>query len=252
MTTVYPRECGATIASVDQAHRTSTTGSIPASAGQPCRYQRHRLHVGTGSIPASAGQPIKSHATLFRIPHSGLSPRVRGNHPLARANPPMTGSIPASAGQPHRRRTRRTRRRVYPRECGATIRHTVRIPSYEGLSPRVRGNRYALYTLSVRCGSIPASAGQPRPLSPPPPAAWVYPRECGATLVGPSTSSTYGGLSPRVRGNQYFIRVDTPSTGSIPASAGQPHIRRCPSRRHPVYPRECGATGQSSYGNIHA
>ena len=70
----------------------------------------------------------------------------------------------------------------------------------------------------------------------------VYPRVCGGTChAWPPTSDRYG-LSPRVRGNppEYVTAID--SSGSIPACAGEPLLRRRPCIVHSVYPRVCGGT----------
>ena len=116
---------------------------------------------------------------------------------------------------------------VYPRECGAT---GCRVPpghKLVGLSPRVRGNPKAAASVVVPFGSIPASAGQPVPISETYRLTPVYPRECGATH--------------RCRYWRHLHRR------SIPASAGQPSPPRSPPAYSPVYPRECGATESNCY-----
>ena len=83
---------------------------------------------------------------------------------------------------------------VYPR---GFARH-----AFQGLSPRVRGNRALILGSLLISGSIPASAGEPRI------EIWhtkqeaVYPRECGGTSPVLSAGMTLLGLSPRVRGNR--------------------------------------------------
>ena len=192
--------------------------SIPASAGEPrtpwCRMYLSSVYprecggtrgrgspggLGGGSIPASAGEPSKS----------GLE-----------VSPER--SIPASAGEPWPSRCSASPRSVYPRECGGTHRQPRQRPRNAGLSPRVRGNRLAIRQSRDPLRSIPASAGEPSPLTRQRSYHTVYPRECGGThhwYVGPLSSS---GLSPRVRGNpggqEQLVIVD----GSIPASAGEP------------------------------
>ena len=53
------------------------------------------------------------------------------------------------------------RRGVYPRACGGTEGVTRLKFLYEGLSPRLRGNLGDRGVDEVRCGSIPAPAGEP-------------------------------------------------------------------------------------------
>ena len=140
-------------------------------------------------------------------PEHGLSPRVRGNRGGVGYAMALTGSIPASAGQPSTSATSTSPRWVYPRECGATsIIH--RTPSgWGGLSPRVRGNPLSAHPVRPQIGSIPASAGQPSAAIGLRPWAWVYPRECGATMSGLDNKIVDDGLSPRVRGNHLICRT---------------------------------------------
>ena len=53
---------------------------------------------------------------------SGLSPRVRGNHPLQGTDELIGGSIPARAGEPTIFGRSTTASGVYPRACGGTPR----------------------------------------------------------------------------------------------------------------------------------
>ena len=193
-------------------------GSIPAHAGQPSgregldrradglsprmrgnRGQHGRAHAPQRSIPAHAGQPgevnlIRSlqrvypracGATWFPLwltPElDGLSPRMRGNRSWRAPETHKPRSIPAHAGQPGVVRLDVFKGRVYPRACGATPGRRSCLPRCVGLSPRMRGNPLPSNVCGVRCGSIPAHAGQPLRLH----------RMLGMRW----------GLSPRMRGN---------------------------------------------------
>ena len=112
--------------------------------------------------------------------------------------------------------------RVYPRECGGTQMWEVFNPDGDGLSPRVRGNRWLVNMLRLCIWSIPASAGEPRIHMYLSHAAPVYPRECGGTDLMFSVFGTFEGLSPRVRGNQPHAHGQRRCRRSIPASAGEP------------------------------
>ena len=133
----------------------------------------------------------------------GLSPRVRGNLDGALQEISKTGSIPACAGEPPSARSSAARVRVYPRVCGGTVVLRSLGGTYEGLSPRVRGNRNGSHLRKLRPGSIPACAGEPVGICP----------LCGFE----------GGLSPRVRGNREGHGSGHGGRGSIPACAGEPH-----------------------------
>ena len=71
------------------------------------------------------------------------------------------GSIPASAGEPLVGGYSLHRGRVYPRKRGGTCVPPGPGQTPLGLSPQARGNpRWSIHPWE-RCGSIPASAGEP-------------------------------------------------------------------------------------------
>ena len=95
-------------------------------------------------------------------------------------------------------------------------------PYSDGLSPRVRGNRFRAERNLEGLRSIPARAGEPRggltvwnPIE-------VYPRACGGTGARKHRNPKRHGLSPRVRGNRFLHFVALKVVRSIPARAGKP------------------------------
>ena len=155
-------------------------------------------------------------------------------------------SIPARAGEPcWNARTRRLPT-VYPRACGGTPYMMSPRMRQPGLSPRVRGNRYAELVQRLARGSIPARAGEPLPAGLPLWSAVVYPRACGGTACGLGQAFDGGGLSPRVRGNPSNFVAGVTEHGSIPARAGEPHRLHVCRQASTVYPRACGGTTLSS------
>ena len=130
--------------------------------------------------------------------------------------------------------------------CGGTLRRVLFAMTYQGLSPRVRGNRVDRGRRCVRQGSIPACAGEPsihRSLA----IDWrVYPRVCGGTCVDGITLSVHTGLSPRVRGNPAERTSARAFSRSIPACAGEPTVIALILNSTKVYPRVCGGTDESS------
>ena len=233
---VYPRECGGTslpIGDIDRhsglsprvrgnrrrtLRRSSRSGSIPASAGEPSGYGDEWQHLGV--YPRECGGTTVRLAS--RSPRRGLSPRVRGNRYFDSAPPTADGSIPASAGEPGWACNRRATTGVYPRECGGTLIEFSEAGDHRGLSPRVRGNPRRATPGSGRPGSIPASAGEPWAAAFADGTDRVYPRECGGTVLPASVGSAGSGLSPRVRGNPRLRLFPAAFLGSIPASAGEP------------------------------
>ena len=111
-------------------------GSIPACAGEP----RSRQFCGTFNAvyPRVCGGTRNRHPPQRQRP--GLSPRVRGNRALPLSYPASLGSIPACAGEPRALLPVYGVIKVYPRVCGGTSKCSSGHESYEGLSPRVRGN----------------------------------------------------------------------------------------------------------------
>ena len=131
---------------------------------------------------------------------------------------------------------------VYPRVCGGTPGRKASIKEMMGLSPRVRGNRFLPLLLRRRERSIPACAGEPiRNFHWGPPMT-VYPRVCGGTQYSPVSASSPSGLSPRVRGNRYQLRLPDQFRRSIPACAGEPSRPAACRLSGRVYPRVCGGT----------
>ena len=111
---------------------------------------------------------------------------------------------------------------VYPRTCGGTCGCDDAVMDQQGLSPHVRGNhRMPARDIPV-FGSIPARAGEPVSIRRHRGMTWVYPRTCGGTRLPAQLALAFGGLSPHVRGNLRTSRQVQPSTGSIPARAGEP------------------------------
>ena len=119
---------------------------------------------------------------MSALSRPGLSPRVRGNRADGNIATVDTGSIPACAGEPRIPGLPAAKQKVYPRVCGGTDFTFFDGQSYQGLSPRVRGNRSRPRLCRRRPGSIPACAGEPcsAPCSNTGPR--VYPRVCGGTI----------------------------------------------------------------------
>ena len=73
------------------------------------------------------------------------------------------------------------KREVYPRERGGTSPLWIFPISFQGLSPRTRGNLAGAGGRPPVRGSIPANAGEPKRSPPATGACGVYPRERGGT-----------------------------------------------------------------------
>ena len=151
------------------------------------------------------------------------------------------GLIPASAGQTTWAGWLVTSERAHPRECGADG-GTLTLPSgARGSSPRVRGRPRLRGTMWSAVGLIPASAGQTSTPTSALPVRGAHPRECGADFIGPTSSRSGGGSSPRVRGRPAGGALNDGPTGLIPASAGQTPTGALRGKHRRAHPRECGA-----------
>ena len=136
---------------------TDVERSIPARAGEPVPRQAPRPQQPL--YPRACGGTTRG--APGTVPPTGLSPRVRGNRGMGEAAGLAGGSIPARAGEPIPGTGHDKTDEVYPRACGGTANPFDVAYGYQGLSPRVRGNRVVLMPASTSRGSIPARAGEP-------------------------------------------------------------------------------------------
>ena len=222
------------------SRRDRSDGSIPASAGNP--------HSITSSIARTTVHPrergeSRGAADQFVL-FGGPSPRARGI-PAGRGGPASRcGSIPASAGNPSTRPPAATARPVHPRERGESAPTAAPGTAFDGPSPRARGIHDAAEAYTGDIGSIPASAGNPRPQRWPARPHGVHPRERGESLQPVVPGQYNPGPSPRARGILLRrIRVRS-GRGSIPASAGNPASRPPARSRRRVHPRERGESAR--------
>ena len=217
---------------------TMRVGSIPACAGEPYWLNEDRDH--TRVYPRVCGGTRDTWHPWLGL--AGLSPRVRGNQPLAAARIPPLGSIPACAGEPISATGISLSVKVYPRVCGGTIVACRDALPASGLSPRVRGNPRRQPDRRPQTGSIPACAGEPAGTAPTSSSTRVYPRVCGGTARPRRAACPRPGLSPRVRGNRARPAGRGGRRRSIPACAGEPPSPSTRWTPWTVYPRVCGGT----------
>ena len=161
-------------------------------------------------------------------PFDGLSPLTRGNLERAHGSHDRAGPIPAHAGQPGGLLRESPAPRAYPRSRGATALIAHLNSLQEGLSPLTRGNRVGDFDRVLRCGPIPAHAGQPVPCAIIRNRHGAYPRSRGATVALPSASRAATGLSPLTRGNLENHPWVPRHYEPIPAHAGQPKTLHLP------------------------
>ena len=178
--------------------RTANERSIPAHAGEP--MDTGGLRNADAVYPRPRGgtttAPVQSSAI------EGLSPPTRGNRRRTLGGSARQRSIPAHAGEPSAEGGGSGRQTVYPRPRGGTWRWRLRFRPYAGLSPPTRGNLSPNRLRQPTVRSIPAHAGEPRPLSGRSRRWGVYPRPRGGTTREVAMRLSRQGLSPPTRGNR--------------------------------------------------
>ena len=153
---VYPRVCGGT---ADDPDRVYAYQGLSRVCGGTCLSGRNCPGVG-GLSPRVRGNQVEGGSDDADTV-AGLSPRVRGNLHRVAVELIAEGSIPACAGEPPCAQRPCGPHTVYPRVCGGTGEPGETPGCDDGLSPRVRGNRWRTGFLTGRSRSIPACAGEP-------------------------------------------------------------------------------------------
>ena len=253
-TRVYPRVGGG--ASTLTVRKPPDRGLSPRGRGSPAAGRYPPLW--SRSIPAWAGEPTAApppsssstvyprvgggatHASATRVPNSGLSPRGRGSRRVLVLRLADVGSIPAWAGEPEPGDRVLGPRRVYPRVGGGAWSMLFVMISPAGLSPRGRGSQVGRVRDARPGGSIPAWAGEPIVNGITGLPTGVYPRVGGGAGQDWWSEADQRGLSPRGRGSHSVTRTNAPSSGSIPAWAGEPHEGQAGVGKRTVYPRVGG------------
>ena len=171
---------------------------------------------------------------------------MRGSHHVDVDGVNIPGIIPAGAGLTRPVLPSPLCQRDHPRGCGAHY-HTERneLPIV-GSSPRVRGSRSSICTMTRLIGIIPAGAGLTtfRPIE-----YHLYrdhPRGCGAHPLLGDDFPLLQGSSPRVRGSPADWRCHPAGCGIIPAGAGLTTDQGRALGRGWDHPRGCGAHGAVS------
>ena len=136
--------------------------------------------VGAGIIPAYAGNTVRSaipsscprdhprvcgeHQTNLTNQQTmqGSSPRMRGTLPHHRYDDDSSGIIPAYAGNTAHGYLFVVFHEDHPRVCGEHMPCGARRRPESGSSPRMRGTRNVMTTVTLPLGIIPAYAGNTR------------------------------------------------------------------------------------------
>ena len=203
--------------------RVSSWGSSPRMRGT--HANRTPYYVRCGIIPAYAGNTALAlsdaclawdhprvcgeheAAFLHACGHRGSSPRMRGTQENHVSNHIAGGIIPAYAGNTRRTVPSCRPDRDHPRVCGE---HFWRVAWYRagtGSSPRMRGTHAAVVRDVLRCGIIPAYAGNTSAVLSIGVVDRDHPRVCGEHRDGVLDSFSVGGSSPRMRGTRCAGRL---------------------------------------------
>ena len=151
----------------------------------------------------------------------GRSPHARGRHSNESQRSFSAGSIPACAGETGTTHFLIGPPRVDPRMRGGDITVSLRRVTRWGRSPHARGRRPRRWQGLGQPGSIPACAGETRPLDNIPLSYRVDPRMRGGDRPFADRVRWDQGRSPHARGRPSIRRSGSMGSGSIPACAGE-------------------------------
>ena len=196
---VYPRVGGGTVQ--PQGAIRLEHGLSPRGRGNQSPRSSRGSCARMGSIPAWAGEP----SSPPRLPKPcTVYPRVGGgSNYFCALKQQLEGLSPRGRGNPVRQvyPVSDHRTLTYPRVGGGTSSTGDSPLLLMGLSPRGRGNRGPVNDDRHANRSIPAWAGEPKPLTEVNYDHTVYPRVGGGTEAAGTYNAAGQGLSPRGRGN---------------------------------------------------
>ena len=211
-------------------------GITPAYAGK--RHVCNAPCKGMGDHPRVCGE--KSPFSLFRPPHLGSPPRMRGKvvHFFGAHLP--DGITPAYAGKSSQTAEHPSIMQDHPRVCGEKSSPTSSHRKGQGSPPRMRGKALAPAPTIDIIGITPAYAGKSRILSSFPTRFWDHPRVCGEKFTTLHGENDFWGSPPRMRGKACGLFQLVESPGITPAYAGKSSGRLRITAQHMDHPRVCG------------
>ena len=145
---------------------------------------------------------------------------MRGTHTTKIVCRDIVGIIPAHAGNTAAAIIQHCASKDHPRACGEHWMVRALTCSFAGSSPRMRGTLHELFISRLEVGIIPAHAGNTCKKRRRHTTVGDHPRACGEHSAKVNHISLLTGSSPRMRGTRSRCRPCTPSTGIIPAHAG--------------------------------
>ena len=232
---VHPRVCGELPRCIMAEY--TRTGSSPRVRGT--HLTAVFMECAERFIPACAGNSYG--ADLDVALSDGSSPRVRGTRRDPARRRRRQRFIPACAGNSAVALRRGEIVAVHPRVCGELSCSVVRISSFAGSSPRVRGTRGADRAAASGppvhprvCGELALHRDRPRRV------VRFIPACAGNSDRAEGHAATDHGSSPRVRGTRRHPPHHHPHVRFIPACAGNSSCTSPSSCRSPVHPRVCG------------
>ena len=163
----------------------------------------------------------KSPFSLFRPPHLGSPPRMRGKVYSRTCSIVLDGITPAYAGKSFLMFLRSGLLRDHPRVCGEKGSRIFQDPAGMGSPPRMRGKVMRRFSASAVGGITPAYAGkrllrQLRHIT-----SRDHPRVCGEKSGRRGLRVRQWGSPPRMRGKESLTFHSPPFAGITPAYAGK-------------------------------
>ncbi|TDQ53226.1 hypothetical protein EV190_10415 [Actinorugispora endophytica] len=175
--------------------------------------------------------------------YRGPSPRARGARVRGGGLRGGGGTIPACAGSTHSPVSPESDRRDHPRVRGEHPAARARPFHPRGPSPRARGARCRTGAEDLRSGTIPACAGSTYRFLPVRFGARDHPRVRGEHPSSSAAARKRRGPSPRARGARVRGGGLRGGGGTIPACAGSTHSPVSPESDRRDHPRVRGEHG---------
>ena len=179
----------------------------------------------------------------------GSSPRMRGTHRRTTRTCRDVGIIPAYAGNTFREQFAGNEAGDHPRVCGEHTYSNIEQSWIEGSSPRMRGTLLCGYRGDGWRGIIPAYAGNTMREASPNRGNRDHPRVCGEHCPKKQLRRVVSGSSPRMRGTHKHAEIDLPTSGIIPAYAGNTARSTTCTKTDRDHPRVCGEHGVETDGD---
>ena len=189
----------------------------PAHAGKS--YACHKITTLYRDHPRACGE--KGGLSAPAMASSGSPPRMRGKGAVVRRAAGRSGITPAHAGKSLQYSSQNSLARDHPRACGEKNFFAISKHLHEGSPPRMRGKVRTSPGEGGGIGITPAHAGKSIGKNVTEASTEDHPRACGEKSSALSTTTSFRGSPPRMRGKVHLFFRERCGNGITPARAGK-------------------------------